>query len=72
MNKPLSHLILCDSRWAGLARVYLALAKTLPEAAWPCPNQGKAIGADLNRRPLTILALIIRPARRRCILLQSP
>ena len=72
MNNAQSHLISFDSRSAGLARVCLALAKTLSEAAWPCRNQGKAIGADLNRRPLTILALIIRPARRRCILLESP
>jgi len=72
MNKPLSHLISGDSRWAGLAWVCLALAKTRFEAAWQCRNQEKPFAADLNRRPLTLLALIIRPARRRCILLQSP
>lgn len=72
MNNAQSHLISFDSRSAGLARVCLALAETLSKAAWPCRNQGKAIAADLNRRPLTILALIIRPARRLCILLQSP
>ena len=72
MNKALWHFIWCDSRSAGLARVCLAPAKTRSNAAWQCPNQGKTIGADLNRRPLTILALIIRPARRRCILLESP
>jgi hypothetical protein len=72
MNNTQSHLISFDSRSAGLARVCLASAKTRFDAAWQCRNQGKPIAADLNRHPLTILALIIRPARRRCILLQSP
>ena len=57
MNNAQSHLISFDSRSAGLARVCLALAKTLSEAAWPCRNQGKAIGADLKGRPLTIVSL---------------
>jgi hypothetical protein len=72
MNKAQSHFISCDSRSAGLARVCLALVKTDSNAAWQCRNQGKTIAADLNRRPLTVLSLTKRPARRRCIPLQSP
>ena len=72
MNKAQSHLVPFDSRSAGLARVCLAVAATRSKAALRYRHQGKPIGADLNRRPLTILALIIRPAQRRCILLQSP
>jgi len=52
MNQALWHRISFDFRSADLARVCLALAKT----AWQCRNQGKAIGADLNRHPLAILS----------------
>ena len=72
MNKPLSHFISCDSRSGGLARVCLALAKTGSEAAWQCRHQGKTIGTDLNRRPLALLSLTMRHARRDCAMLQSP
>jgi len=72
MNNAQSHLISFDSRSAGLARVCLALAKTLSEAAWPCPNQGKAIGADLNLRPLTSVSFTLRPTRRHGFALLSP
>jgi hypothetical protein len=72
MNKPQIYILWFDSRYAGLARVCLALAKTRSAAAWPCRNQGKTIAADLNRRPLTVLSLTKRTARRRCIPLQSP
>ena len=72
MNNAQSHLISFDSRSAGLARVYLALAETLSKAAWPCRNQGQAIGADLNRRPLTLVSLTLRPTRPHGIALQSP
>ena len=72
MNKAQSHLISFDFRSSGSARVCLALAKTDSEAAWQCRNQGKAIGADLNRHPLTILSLTRRHARPGCAMLQSP
>jgi len=68
MNKAQSHLISFDSRFAGLARVCLALAKT----AWQCRNQGKAIGADLNRHPLAILSLPGANARPGWARIQSP
>jgi hypothetical protein len=54
MNKAQSHLNSLDSRSAGLARVCLVLAKTDCTAAWQSRNQGKVIGADLNRHPLAI------------------
>jgi hypothetical protein len=63
MNKAPSHLSALDSRSAGLARVCLALAKTDSRAACQCRNQGKTIGADLNRHPLAILFLTTRHAR---------
>lgn len=72
MNKTQSHFISCDSRSAGFASVRLALPKTGSEAAWQCRNQGKAIGADLNRHPLTALSLTRCHARPGCAMLQSP
>lgn len=72
MNEPLSDFISWDSRSGGFTRVCLALSKTGSEAAWQCCQQEKTIGSDLNRRPLAILSLTRRHARRGCPMLQSP
>ena len=72
MNKIPSPLSSCDSRSAGLARVCLALAKTNSKAAWQCRNQGKTIGADLNRHPLAFLSLTGAMPALDCAMLQSP
>jgi hypothetical protein len=71
MNKTHSHFISCESRSFGSTRVCLTLAKTDSEAAWQRRNQEKTIASDLNRRPLAILSLTRRHARRGCAMLQS-
>ena len=72
MNKTQSHFISWDSRSAGFTRVCLAVQKSNSKAAWQCCQQEKTIGSDLNRRPLAILSLTRRHARRSCPMLQSP
>jgi hypothetical protein len=72
MNKAPSRLISFGFRSAGLARVCLALAKPDSKAAWQCRNQEKAIGADLNRHPLTISSSARRHGRPGCATIQSP
>ena len=72
MNQSPSYPISMDSRSAGLARVCLVLAETESKARSQCRNQGKTIGANLNRHPLAILSLTKHHARPGCASLQSP
>ncbi len=58
-------------------KLYLAVMVGLPatinsKAAWRCRHQGKAIGTDLNRRPLAIRSSARCHARPGCAMLQSP
>jgi hypothetical protein len=67
-----AHLISFDVRSAGLARVFLALAKTRSKTASHRRPHGKTIATNLNLDRLAVLPLIKRDARRDCQFLQSP